>query len=119
MTTRVYPLTKKTAIRVIENQDGYNITCNYTFFDTLGFNLFTVVYKYNGFTHNEYANLYIAKNRTLLSIRKDTLKKAIAFISHHVDYSVESLSNDIYHSLQNQGLYSAARVYHKKIFEKR
>lgn len=119
MTTRVYPLTKKTAIRVIENQDDYNITANFTFFDTSGFNLFTVVYKYNRLTHNEYANLYIAKSRSLLSIRKDTLKKVIEFIAHYMDYSVGSLSNDLYYSLQNQGLYSASRVYHKKIFEKR
>lgn len=119
MTTRVFPLTKKTAIRAIENQDDYKITANFTFFDTSGRNLFTVVYKYNRLTHNEFAELYIAKYRTLLSIRKDTLKKAIAFIAHDMDYSVESLSNDLYYSLQSRGLYSDARVYHKKIFEKR
>lgn len=118
MPSRIYPLTKKTVFRAVECQDDSKITGNFTFFDTSGRSLFTVIYGYNRVTHNEYAGMYITENRTLLSVRKDTLKKAIAHIAHEIGYDTEVLYNKLYQSLQDRGLYSAARVYHKKIFEK-
>ena len=115
----IYPLTKKTAINHISISSDIEYIDKFKFFDTTKKELFTVTYLYDRDSLSEFVNLYIAKNRTLLSVRKDTLKKVIAHIAHEIDYEPEVLSNDLYQSLQNQGLYSAARVYHKKIFEKR
>ena len=115
----IYPLTKKTAIKHIFVSSDSAYLETFKFFDTTKKELFTVTYLYERDTHCEFSRLYIAKNRTLLSVRKDTLKKAIAHIAHEIDCEPEVLSNDLYQSLQDRGLYSVARVYHKKIFEKR
>ena len=116
----IYPLTKKTAVRQIFTSSDTAYLDTFKFFDTTKRLLFTVTYLFDRPSKSEFANLYIAEHRTLLSVRKDTLKKAIAHIAHETGYDdIEVLYNDLYQSLQNHGLYSEARVYHKKIFEKR